>query len=396
MGERLRRRGRGNWEALVHEDGVWRWRGTRCRDRSAALLVLREWERRASDPSARTATTEQLLRDYLTSRRARGRSAATLDYYRAKAGQLVRLLPARGEDLTHAALEAYLATRREEGAAHAARKELGLLRSALALGRRNGTFHRDPAAVVPEVEDGYRPRSRRLDPWELVGLALTLPPARAGHVVWIVATGSRWGESLRARREDVSPEAIAIRGTKTAQAAASVPVLPTTAGLLAWALERAGEGRLWAPWANVRRDLRAACAALGIPPVTPNDLRRTFGGWLRASGAEVSLVGAALRHADSRMAERVYARLTPAELRARLVQQSSNAGASEGVSWPLVAAAAAGNPVPRDGIEPPTRGFSIPADLAVLSADLLLGAPHVQLLDEEAAMLGWLTADLFA
>ena len=33
-------------------------------------------------------------------------------------------------------------------------------------------------------------------------------------------------------------------------------------------------------WGNVCRDLAALCHQLGIPPVTPNDLRRTFGSWM--------------------------------------------------------------------------------------------------------------------
>lgn len=372
MGERLRRRQPGwSWEGRVFEGGVWVWRSTGAKDKTAARAILRTWERRAADPALAaeaTATLDGLLRDYLASRRARGRAAATLDYYRAKAGHLVRLLPGLAADLTHAALEAYVAQRRAEGAASAAAKELGLLRSALRLARRSGLFARDPATVLPELEPTYRPRERRLAPEELLGLALALPPARAAHVVWIVATGSRWGESLRARAEDVADGLVRVRGTKTATSAASVPVLPSTVHLLAWALERAarpGTGRLFAAWGNVRRDLAAACRTLGVLPVTPNDLRRTFGSWLRVGGAEISLVGAALRHADSRMAERVYARLTPHELGAALgrhVPPASHAGAGEGSLGRLLAARHPGKPaesVPRDGIEPPTRGFSI-------------------------------------
>ena len=370
MGERLRRRQPGwSWEGRVLEGGVWVWRSTGAKDKTAARSILRTWERRAADPALAaeaTATLDGLLRDYLASRRARGRAAATLDYYRKKAGHLVRLLPELAADLTHAALEAYVAQRRAEGAAMAARKELGLLRSALRLARRSGLFARDPGAVLPELEGTYTPRTRRLAPEELLGLALALAPERAAHVVWIVATGSRWSESLRARPEDLSDGLVLIRGTKTTASAASVPVLPSTEHLLAWAVEQApvtSSGRLFVSWGNVRRDLAAACARLGIAPCTPNDLRRTFGSWLRIGGAEISLVGAALRHADSRMAERVYARLTPHELgdALRRVPPAPHAGAFLGTPGHLLASRNGQNPaetVPRDGIEPPTRGFS--------------------------------------
>ena len=66
---------------------------------------------------------------------------------------------------------------------------------------------------------------------------------------------------------------------------------------------------MFSAWSNVRRDLADACAKLGIEPVTPNDLRRTLGTWLRADGVEPQLIGAMMGHADSRMVERVYGRL---------------------------------------------------------------------------------------
>ena len=369
MGERLRRRGPAcSWEGRLREDGEWIWRSTGAKDKTAARAILREWERRAADPALAaetTATLDGILRAHLASRRARLRSAATLEYYRKKGGPLVRLLPSRIADITHATLEAYLVQRRAEGA-KAPEKELGLLRSALRLAGRNGLFSRDPAKVLPELADSYEPRTRRLAPEELLGLALTLRADRAAHVVWIVATGSRLEESLRARPEDLAGGLVRIRGTKTTLSAAQVPVLPSTEVLLAWAVARApgtSRGTLFAAWGNVRRDLAQACAALGIPSCTPNDLRRTFGSWLRVAGAEVSLVGAALRHTDSRMAERVYARLTPHELGAALsrVPPVSHAGASGGLSGQLLATAEGVIPaetVPRDGIEPPTRGFS--------------------------------------
>ena len=61
--------------------------------------------------------------------------------------------------------------------------------------------------------------------------------------------------------------------------------------------------------ANVRRDIAGACARAGIPPCTPNDLRRTFGTWWREHEVEPHLIGSLLGHKDSRMVERVYGRM---------------------------------------------------------------------------------------
>jgi hypothetical protein len=108
---------------------------------------------------------------------------------------------------------------------------------------------------------------------------------------------------------------VALRGTKTKLAAGTVPVPPPMRPGLAWALQRARpEGPLFGAWGNVRRDLAVACAKVGIAPVTPNDLRRTFATWLRIAGVTPDLIGASLRHTTSRMAELVYGRIGPADL----------------------------------------------------------------------------------
>ena len=321
---RIRKRSpRHAYEVRVKLAGVWVWRGTGTHDRTAALAWLREHERRAADPTyaaEATATLSGILSEYLASRVARGRAEGTLHHIRTKAGHLVRLLPAPLRDLTHRRMEAYIAQRRSEGAAQTTiKKELRVLGAALKLAVRNGRISRDPASILPELEDTYQPRTRALAPWELVALAQALPPHRAAHVVWICATGARWGESLRARRADVGPASVRLRGTKTRLADRSVPVLTLTRPMLAWAMERApGTGMLWLAWSNVRRDLGVACRAAGIPAVTPNDLRRSLATWLRAAGVEPGLLALVLGHADGRMVERVYGRIAGDALRGAL------------------------------------------------------------------------------
>ena len=103
-----------------------------------------------------------------------------------------------------------------------------------------------------------------------------------------------------------------------------------------------------------------------FPRISSHDLRRTFGTWLRADGVPVSEVAAMLGHSDSRMAERVYARLPSDLLRdllSDLCQPAAGKGPetaekdgedeSEETAKPLIL-------VPGGGIEPPTRGFSVP------------------------------------
>jgi hypothetical protein len=61
--QRLFKRGR-TWCGWVYENGRRITRTTRCRDRSAAEAVVRQWEREAADPdhaAARTATLTSAL-----------------------------------------------------------------------------------------------------------------------------------------------------------------------------------------------------------------------------------------------------------------------------------------------------------------------------------------------
>jgi hypothetical protein len=123
----------------------------------------------------------------------------------------------------------------------------------------------------------------------------------------------------------------------------------------------------------VRRDLHAACERAKVPPVSPNDLRRTCATWLRAQRAPPHLIAPVLGHVDSRMVERVYGRLPTDHLAARLAQElGANSRPHVGLGF-----AESLNPVdaidgglstktlingslvvPRDGIERPPRGFS--------------------------------------
>ncbi len=154
---------------------------------------------------------------------------------------------------------------------------------------------------------------------------------------------------------------------------------------------------LFQPWANVRRDLVDACTAAKIERCSPNDLRRTFASWQVEAGVPLFPIAQAMGHKDTRMLERVYGRQTPEQLAAIMARAM---GLTQGVCSTVVTApmdsAGSGGPdgpspaantgdtaepknseapqtsqsagplmyerdaVPGGGIEPPTRGFSVP------------------------------------
>jgi len=387
MSDRLFKRGT-TWYCWVFDaNGKRIQKSTRCRDRKAAEAVARELERRAADPThaaSNQTTLAAAIQNLIRDRMLKDRAPGTLAMLRLKGGHLTRIL---GADLPLAqvdakAVDAFVDQRLKEGAAkNTIHKELSTLRGALKVAKRRGEYVRDIGAVMPDgFSAEYRPRERFLSGAEARALLAELTPDRAACVAFILATGARWSEAEAAMVVDVDlpREVVFLRGTKTEGSRRVVPIVGVARPLLEHALRYAqGEGgKLFRSWGNVRRDLHEACERAGIAPVSPNDLRRTCATWLRQGGVEPHLIAAMLGHTDSRMVERVYGRL-PVESLARALRErlgeperpaedcsvfATDAGNSEGPEGPRrqqEVAFSAGFSVPRDGIEPPTRGFSI-------------------------------------
>lgn len=321
---------------LYKRGAVWwsYWRGgerisTGCHDKASAEAWCRDRERRTIDPdyaAAKETTLERGVKGFLAHCKRRGRADATLDFYTTKLGHVLRILGADTplERLTSRALDDYLDARRAEDeaiTAHTLAKELGAIRAMLRVARHSGLYHRDPAQVLPVAfEPKYTPRTTALTSAELDRLLLALTPDKAAVVAFAVATGARCSEIFRAERGDYDRAAglLLLRGTKTEGAWRQVAIVSLFSPLLERALRDAPGGhgaRLFPSWGNARRDILRACDRAQVPHVTWNDLRRTHGRWLRSRGVEPTLIGDQLRHTSSAMAEKVYAKLSPAELR---------------------------------------------------------------------------------
>ncbi len=389
---------------------------TKCIKKADAELWAARRERESLDPShstANKATTKGAIESFLAGRVRRQRRDETIAFYRVKLGHVLRLFPEMLRDVNASTLESYTDTRREEGAANATiAKEVGAALAMLRYARKLDLWAGDIDKVRPDIPTGYVPRRRALTPWELFGLVNYFcsrkvegrpwfrEEGKAAMIAFMVATGARWGEACRARRDDVKDLQVDIRGTKTKGAARSVPRgIPILESVLRWSLDHAdGEMLLFRAWPNVRRDLVNACEAIGIDPVSPNDLRRTFATWLYNAKNDLSHIAKAMGHVDTRMVYRVYGAPKTEELgrllgaRAELTEdtkeatpdvdstedlQQSDAAASElflnctgdnsGHSEAPLALKESPDSleipailVPRDRIELPTRGFSIP------------------------------------
>src|SRR5262245_25397752 len=148
--------------------------------------------------------------------RRRNRSKATHRRARQKLGHFARLW---GENCKLVAIDAkkvgeYIDKRLTEPGIRegetvkriTVRDELAFLRQTLKLARRQGLYHLAIDDVMPILcETGHKAKKTWIKEPNFPKLLRELRSDRAAHVAWIVATGSRLGESLRAQHGDADP-----------------------------------------------------------------------------------------------------------------------------------------------------------------------------------------------
>lgn len=270
-----------------------------------------------------------------------------MDVYTTKAGQLIRVLGGDAPlgDIHARAIDAYVDDRKKtyrcpihrsgeperrrercsprtcaravtDSTVH---KELQVLRWVLELAKRRGEYALDPSIAAHTSK--YVPRQRWVTSVEAEALHRRISerfgPDRGAHFAFFLGTGARLAEARRARRTDVQTRSINgatvtvthLHGTKTRKANRVVIVTNVVGAWLERALEHApgrGADPLFRAWVSLHRDIRNACSSLGIEPVGPNDLRRTFASWHLHAGVERSLVANMLGHTSTAMLDRVY------------------------------------------------------------------------------------------
>ncbi|MEO7095066.1 MAG: hypothetical protein ABI175_17535, partial [Polyangiales bacterium] len=233
--EHLRQRG-GIWYGTVYVDGRRAERSTGCTDKKAARAVLAQWERDAADPAARAATTLNdalnLLLDTTRAAVAQGdKSAKTLSFYDEKAGHLVAVL---GHDLSIATITdstiswRYIDARRKENVIdRTIKKELGTLRTALALAKERGLFSGPLDVIVPrKFRPPPPPKGDSITRANAAKIFPHLLPDAAAIMAFVLATGAEDAALRFAKRSDLrSKGAVFIRGTKNDRRSAIVPIV---------------------------------------------------------------------------------------------------------------------------------------------------------------------------
>lgn len=298
-------------------------------DRDAAERAFRELQRRAADPTYRApdqTSLNEAIEAFADAQRERKRAPASILRTDKSRGHLVRIIGdvplAR---IASADVDRYVSTRRTETAAPLTiARELQALRGAWRLALRAGRVTASWESIGPALDLEYQPLERHLTFAQIEALRAELAPERAAVVGFIAATAADWRSVELAQRADVDLKAgtVLVRGSKNRHRWRTVPVLPA---FRPW-LEGAAAALPFTPWGNSVRDIRAACRRAKIPEVTPRDLRRSHAKILRALGVEPHLIAGMLGHADSRMVERVYGRLAPAELGALVLRQAQSGG----------------------------------------------------------------------
>jgi integrase len=341
------------WYALFkdHRD-IWVRKSTGLTDKKLAEAKLLSFQRTAADPDGATqnqATLRTALNLLIEDRESKAlagtRSTETVSFYRKKSGVLIDVLGADllCRQLTAVVVDGYIHQRRKDGAGeNTISKELGTWSSAMKLAKRARIWTGDMSIFPIAFAPGYKPKKRWLTPEEMLKFQKVMKPASYAVLAFSVATSAEWVSFWRAVPGDIANDykSCIVRGSKNDNRLRTIPILlPAAQRLLKIAKADAdGDGFLLFRYRhNFRRELvaatkavypcatcapsRADCKECKTAHVSPNDLRRTHGKWLRIAGISNADAAPIMGHADSRMMEKVYGQMSAMELAPQLRKQ---------------------------------------------------------------------------
>ncbi len=405
----IKKRGK-TWHGYWYDQNGERQRESlRTRDAQVAREKLRRLELASANPRRHSDHTLGQALTWYIEHALVGAPAGTVHSYKHKARWLITLLGADTplSRLTRDGLAEYVHTRLhppdsgdrdvkppKPAARATVYKEFVVLRGALEEAEQRGLWEGDIGKLVPSLNGQSTPRDRWLTQHEYPRLMSELPYRRQFWLAVFINTGGRVGEiegteehdgltweRVRLQPRDAKGQNgwVRLPGAKTAGAWRMVPISDDLAWWLRTVPERDRRGLVVEPWPNYVRDLAAACVRAKMAPVTGNDLRRTFTSWLLQAGVNPLTVSKLLGHGSMRMVERVYGQLSLGTFQDAIaalpswcatgVTDSRGSNASDeapetsGELSPETQNAETfldlgASFVPRDGIEPPTRGFS--------------------------------------
>lgn len=240
--------------------------------------------------------------------------------YEKKARVVCQYLDPHGDihDLTREQLFGYIAAREATGVTrHTIHKELVVIRQALKEARKREVY-RGSLDIVPAYKAKYEPRKRFLTREEVEKLLAELTEEQRLWVQICIYTGAERSVMHKLCWDDIDfkRNQIHLRGTKRATRDRHVPI----AKPLRQILEKLDRSRPLLPtqWERVNGHLGEACERAGLKRVSPNDLRRTFGSWLKQEGVDSLTVAHMMGHSGTYMVNKVYGQLDEATYQAAM------------------------------------------------------------------------------
>lgn len=200
--------------------------------------------------------------------------------------------------------------------------ELGHLRMVLKWAENNGLIARAPYIERPAKPDPKDYHITRLEAGRLlenanvphIGIAIRL----------MLSTGARNAAALELTwdRVDLERRIIALRNPfdrSRRKGRATVPINDQLFSVLVQAKHDAASPFVveWGgnPVKSIKKGLKAAAVAAGLPDVSPHVLRHSAAVWLAEDGHSMSEISQFLGHSNTRVTEKVYARYSPNHLR---------------------------------------------------------------------------------
>lgn len=308
---------------LIKRKGIWYFdskgpdgkrvrRTTKQTDKSRANQIALKFYSEFLDPlrPAQSHTLGDCIKHVEQEIRQSKRSAATIRFYLQKFEQIRRHF---GDNypltkLTALEVDGYILARLRVVTAHTVHKELGTMRLMLTSCTRRGYYSTPLERVMPaDFDKDYSPRERWVqqeDAWRLID---DLSVSCARYAAFVFASTARHAAVTRALATDYDGSKILVRDYKTKKAFRHVPVNRITKPFADRAF-KGSSGLLYEGMTAtaIRHGLTNACKRLGLPNLTPNDLRRSVAHWLRAAGVPLDQVADIFGHASTQMIERIY------------------------------------------------------------------------------------------
>lgn len=200
--------------------------------------------------------------------------------------------------------------------------ELGHLRMVLKWSENNGLIPRAPHIERPAKPDPKDYHISRAEALRLLDAANV--PHIALSIRLLLSTGARITAALELTwdRVDMDRKLINLRNPFDRARRKGRATVPVNDALYAALLE--AKASAMSPfvieWAgkkvgSIKKGLKAAAVAAGLPEVSPHVLRHSAAVWLAEDGHSMSEISQFLGHSNTKITERVYARYSPDHLR---------------------------------------------------------------------------------